>query len=243
MLSQKISAFNGWGTDYKKGLKAGTAIGIGYISVSFAFGMLAVTGGLSPFAAVIISMTNLTSAGQFAGIGLIFNSSAYIEIFLTMLVINSRYFLMSFSLTQKLERRMSSFQKAIIAFGITDEVFAVASLEKEELSYAFMLGLMTCPYIGWALGTYIGAETTMLLTPSMQDALGIALYAMFIALIMPAAKASLPILITVLVAVVASCVFKYVPYLRNISFGFVIIIVTVIASGISAYLFPIKEEI
>jgi len=228
--------------EYKRGIKKGLPIGLGYLYVSIAFGMMAATGGLSPLNALIISMTNLTSAGQFAGIGLIFNGATYIEIALTIFIINIRYFLMSFSLSQKLSANVSTLKKAIIAFGITDEVFTMASLEKEELSYEFMLGLITLPYIGWAIGTYLGAATTTLLPGSMQDALGIALYAMFIALIVPAIRQSRAILLTVLIAVCFSCIFKYVPYLNNISSGFAIIIATVIAAGTAAYLFPIKEE-
>lgn len=238
--SYKIAEWNR--EEYKRGIKKGLPIGLGYLYVSVAFGMMAAAGGMSPVSALVVSMTNLTSAGQFAGIGLIFNSAAYIEIALTIFVINSRYFLMSLSLSQKLSSHISTLKKAVIAFGITDEIFTMASLEKDELSYEFMLGLITLPYIGWALGTYLGAVTTMLLPLSLQDALGIALYAMFIALVVPAIRQSRAVLITVLIAVSFSCLFKYVPYLNSISPGFAIIIATVIAAGAAAYLFPIKEE-
>lgn len=228
--------------DYYEGLRSGLPIGIGYLSVSFAFGTMAVISGLSPGTALIISMTSLTSAGQFAGVGLLITRASYLEIILTMLMINARYFLMSLSLSQKLEEGIHSLKKALLAFGITDEVFTVASLKTQPLTYSYMLGLITLPYIGWALGTYLGAVTTTLLPASLQDALGIALYAMFIALILPAAKASKPILYTTLLAVIASCILKYVPILSKISSGFAVIIVTILAAGLAAYLFPIKEE-
>lgn len=228
--------------EYRRGVKKGLPIGLGYFYVSIAFGMMAATGGLSPITALIISMTNLTSAGQFAGIGLIFNSATYIEIALTVFIINIRYFLMSLSLSQKLDPKVGILKKAMISFGITDEIFTMASLEKEILTFEFMMGLITLPYIGWALGTYVGAATTMLLPALLQDALGIALYAMFIALILPAIKESKAILITVVIAIGFSCAFKYVPYINKISSGFAVIIATMIAAGTAAYLFPIKED-
>ncbi len=134
--------------DYKYGLKKGIPISLGYISVSITFGMMAVRGGLSSWIALLISMTNLTSASQFAGINLIFISASYLEIVLTIFVINIRYMLMSLSLSQKMQDKIPLFKRFIISFGITDETFTLASLEKDELTSEFMLGLMTLPYLG-----------------------------------------------------------------------------------------------
>lgn len=227
--------------DYKDGLKKGLPIGLGYISVSLTFGMMAVSGGLDPLMAVFISLTNLTSAGQFAGIQLIFQTASYFEIALTVFVINIRYMLMSLSLSQKLSRKTTLIQKLIIAFGVTDETFAVASLEKKTLTTEYMLGLITLPIVGWTLGTFIGAVTTTILPSTLQDALGIALYGMFIALIIPQAKESQPILLVVLIAVFFSCLFRYLPFLNRVSAGFAIIISSLIASAIVAYFCPLKE--
>lgn len=228
--------------EYIKGLKKGVPIGLGYISVSFTFGMMVVTGGLSPYVALIISMTNLTSAGQFAGLGLIFNHASYLEIALTTFVINLRYMLMSLSLSQKLDPSINLLKRGIMAFGVTDETFTVASLEKETLTSGYMFGLITMPYIGWALGTYIGAVATTFLSNDLRNSLGIALYAMFIALIIPEMKKSKPILLVVVIAVAFSCIFKYVPYICKISSGFAVIICTILAAGTAAYFFPIKED-
>ncbi|SFC95720.1 AzlC family ABC transporter permease [Clostridium uliginosum] len=229
--------------DYIAGLKKGIPIALGYISVSITFGMMAARGGLSPFMALIISMTNLTSAGQFAGIGLIFNTASYLEIALTMFIINIRYMLMSLSLSQKLQRKIPLIQRCVISFGITDETFTLASLEEGDISSEFMLGIITLPYLGWALGTFIGAITTTILPNSLQDALGIALYAMFIALIIPQVKISKPIFIVVLIAIIFSCLFKFVPYLNKVSCGFAVIMSSIIASIIGAYFFPVKEDL
>lgn len=225
-----------------RGIQLGLPIGIGYFSVSFAFGMLAVGSGLSPMQALIISMTNLTSAGQFAGVNLMVAGGSYIEMTLTMLMINARYFLMSLALSQKLVKDFKFSQKMLLSFGVTDEVFAVAALEKEAISASFLAGLMLLPFIGWSLGTLVGAVMSHFLPPLLQDALGIALYGMFIALIIPAAKKTKSILITTLIAIVCSCILKYVPILNAISSGFAVMIATLIAAGLGAYWYPIQEE-
>lgn len=227
-----------------KGLRLGVPIGMGYFSVSFAFGMGAVNDGLSPLAAILISMTNLTSAGQFAGVKVILSQGAYIEMVLSMLMINARYFLMSLSLSQKVSKKLSSLQRSLMAFAITDEIFAVASMQTEEITGWFWMGLMAVPYIGWSGGTILGALMSGVLPSSLCDALGIALYGMFIAIIIPAAKHSKAIVGAILIAVICSCLLYYVPYLKAaISPGFAVIIVTVLAAGIMAFIAPIKEEV
>jgi len=227
---------------YQKGFKLGIPIGIGYFSVSFAFGMMAVASGLSPLLALAISMTNVTSAGQFAGIQVIAASGTFLEMSLTMLMINARYFLMSLALSQRVSKQLTATARALMSFCVTDEIFAVASMEQEPITGWYWLGLMTMPYIGWSGGTLAGALISGLLSTSLQDALGIALYGMFIAIIIPAAKHSRPIIITLLLAVGVSCILYYVPVFSQISSGFAVIIVTLIVAGIMAYISPIKEE-
>lgn len=226
---------------YIKGLKDGIPIGLGYLSVSFTFGMMAVNMGISVWTAVIISMTNLTSAGQFAGIGLIFAGAPYIEMALTQLVINLRYALMSLSLSQKVDKSFNIFHRMLISFGITDEVFAVASGNTGEISRSYMYGLITAPYFGWAFGTLIGAAASTILPETVRSALGIAIYGMFIAIIIPPAKHSRPVLKVLLFSVVLSYFLRYTPLLNRLSGGFVIIICAVLASAIGAKLYPIKE--
>lgn len=227
--------------EFKDGLKKGLPIGLGYISVSLTFGLMAVSGGLTPSMAVFISLTNLTSAGQFAGIQLIFHTASYFEIALTVFVINIRYMLMSLSLSQKLSKTATLFEKLILAFGVTDETFAIASLEEKTLTAPYMFGLITLPILGWTLGTLIGAVTSSILPIKLQDALGIALYAMFIALIIPQSKKSKPVLLVVLIAVFLSFLFKYTPFLTQISSGFTIIISSLLSSAVVAYFFPLKR--
>lgn len=228
--------------DYKKGLLHGMPIGLGYIPVSFTFGMIAVNAGFPIWLALFISMTNLTSAGQFAGLKLLINQCKAVEIIATTFVINLRYMLMSLSLSQKTSGNVNRIKRGIFAFGITDETFAVASLEEEELTFNYMLGLITLPYLGWALGTLLGASINTLLSESLQKSMGIALYAMFVALIVPPAKKSKNILFTISIAIIISAVIKWVGVFRIISEGWSIIIATIVASTIGATFFPIIKE-
>ena len=227
---------------YQRGLQLGMPIGIGYFSVSFAFGMMAVGSGLSPLLALAISMTNVTSAGQFAGIQVIAAGGTLLEMTLTMLMLNARYFLMSLALSQKVSKHLTGIQRALMSFCVTDEVFAVASMEKEPITGWYWLGLVTLPYTGWSLGTLCGALISGFLPTSLQDALGIALYGMFIAIIIPAAKHSRAIIMTIGLAVLISCVLYYLPLFSHISSGFAVIIVTLVSAGIMAYVAPVTEQ-
>lgn len=226
---------------FSKGFKDGVPIGLGYLSVSFTFGMMAVSSGLPVWVAVMISMTNLTSAGQFAGLTLITAGAPMFEMALTQLVINLRYALMSLSLSQKLDNGVSTPHRLAIAFGNTDEVFAVASGQKGEVGKRYLYGLICAPFIGWVLGTFIGAAASSFLPKTIRSALGIAIYGMFLAIIIPPAKHYRPVLYVILFSVGMSCLFNYVPVLNRVSAGFVIILCAVTASALGAWLFPVEE--
>lgn len=219
------------------GAKMGTTIALGYIPVSFSFGMIAVAGGIPPWAAVIISMTNLTSAGQFAGINIISASGGMWEMAITTFVINLRYMLMSLSLSQKIEK-MSLLKRLITAFGITDEIFAVASTTPCKVTFPFMAGLISIPYIGWSAGTILGAHINKLLPESLSNAMGITLYAMFIAIIVPASRRNKSVLMVLITSVIISSVIYFtMPF---ISSGWAVIIAAVLASALGAAFF--REE-
>ena len=226
----------------KAGLRDGIPIAAGYFSVSFTFGMLAVQDGMSPFHAVLISLLNLTSAGQFAGLTVIVSGASLLEMAFTQLVINIRYALMSVSLSQKLDSSVKTFQRMLIAYGNTDEIFAVASSKPGSVGSRYMYGLIFLPVLGWVGGTLTGAVASTLLPAAVISALGVALYGMFIAIVIPVAKESREVLIVVGAALVFSTAFYYLPVLQEISSGFTIIICTVAAAGIGAVLFPVKEE-
>lgn len=226
-----------WG----KGIRDGLPICLGYLSVSFAFGMMATQGGMSPWVALLISMSNLTSAGQVAGTALILSGGLYLEIAVTTFVINIRYMLMSLSLSQKIDGAMSTLQRLVLSFGVTDEIFAVSMQQKGELGARYLSGLMLTPYLGWSAGTLLGATATGLLPAAVRTALNIAIYGMFLAIIVPPARHSRPVALVIAIAVAMSCLFRWTPGLNRVSTGWVIILCAVAASAFAALRYPVHE--
>ena len=227
---------------YRTGVNRGLPVGVGYFSVSFGFGAMAAAQGIRALDATLISMTNLTSAGQFAGLTLILAAATLWELILTQLVINSRYALMSLALSQKMGQRIGVLPRLFIAFFNTDEIFALAMAEKGPLTVPFMLGLGTTPILGWTAGTLCGALAGSVLPASVRVALGVMLYGMFIAIVVPPARQEKPVLITVILALILSCMFAWIPMLQQVSAGISIVICTVAAAAICAWLHPIEEE-
>ena len=226
---------------FLKGVKHGLPIGLGYLSVAFTFGMKAVSDGITPLQALLISMTNVTSAGQFAGLPLIIAQASLIETAITQLIINLRYALMSLSLSQRMDKDMNTPRRMFFSFMNTDEIFAVASAQPDKVNHIYLYGLMAMPYLGWSLGTLIGAVAGQLLPVFVRTALGIAIYGMFLAIILPPARKEHPVRVVVVAAVAMSLCFRYIPALSQVSSGFVIIICAVAASTLGAVLFPVKE--
>ena len=227
---------------YIRGVKAGIPIGLGYLSVSFTFGIMAVSYGFRWWQAVLISMLTVTSAGQFSGIGTMLHPGQYMEMLISQLTINVRYSFMSISLSQKTDEKFKGIWRWIFAFMMTDEIFAVASTEK-EVKRSFFAGLMTTPYLGWTLGTLVGALLGNILPARLMSALGLAIYGMFVAIVMPGMKESKAVLIVVLLAVGLSSLFYYVPVLSKVSSGLAISICAITAALVGAVFFPIKEEV
>ena len=221
--------------DIKRGVQDGIPIALGYLSVSFAFGIMAVSAGLTPWQAILISVANVTSAGQFACGGLV-------EMALTQLVINIRYALMSLSLAQKVDDTFKKPTRMAVSFCVTDEIFAVSVSRNKTVSKYYMLGIISVSYIGWIAGTAFGALLGGILPAVISDALGIAIYGMFLAIILPVARDDSRFLKVIIIAVVLSCMFRWIPVLNKVSSGFVIIICAVAASAVGAWLYPIDEE-
>lgn len=228
--------------NYLEGVKLSFPVFIGYFSVSFGFGALAILKGLSVLEATIVSVTNVTSAGQFAGLAVIASSAPLVDMLITQIVINSRYSLMGVALSQKMGNNIGIFPRMLIAFHNTDEIFALAMNYDRPLTSDFLIGLGTLPVIGWTSGTFLGAIAGTVLPTDIRNALGFGLYGMFIAIIVPQIKKSKPILFSVLIAISLACAFKWVPYLNRVTEGMVIVICAVFASLISAYFFPIDNE-
>ena len=225
---------------WKQGMKDGLPIALGYLSVSFTFGMAAAAAGLSAGEAVMISATNLTSAGQFAGLTLIQTQASLLEMALTTLVINLRYALMSLSLAQKLDPAMSRLQKAVLAFGNTDEIFAVA-VSHPVVRFHYMLGLILTPMAGWGGGTFLGCAFSALLPEAVRAAFAVAIYGMFIAIVAPVARQLKSVAIVVGIAVAMSVTLHFCPLFSWISEGFSIILCTLAAAALGAWLFPVHE--
>ena len=224
------------------GLRDGLAIGLGYLSVSFAFGLLAVKSGLSIIETLLISMTNITSAGQLASVPIISGGGTFIELAVSQLFINLRYSLMSVSLSQRLGESVKLRHRFLIAFGNTDEIFAVSMSKGENLGKKYFYGIMICPYVGWSLGTLLGAAAGNLLPEIIISALGIAIYGMFVAIIIPEAKKRMATALCVLSSIALGCAFKYIPFLSAVPSGFVIILSAVPISLLFAVIAPVKED-
>lgn len=233
---------------YKKGIKDGLAIGLGYLAVSFAFGVSVVSQGLNKLFALMMSALNLTSAGQFAGASVIISAGAligvgtFLEIMLTQLVINARYFLMSITLSQRLQGKWKIVDRLLCSFGITDEIFAVAVSQRDGVNKKYMLGLMLLPFLGWTFGTFLGAFAGDVLPDVITKSLTIALYAMFIAIVIPAGMQDRKIFIVIGISIALSCAFYYIPQLGTVSEGFAYIICALIASVLGAIFFPITQR-
>lgn len=229
-------------SQFHNGLRDGVPIGLGYLAVSFTFGIAAQLKGLTVFQSVLMSFTNLTSAGQFAALGVIQTGAPYIELALIQIIINLRYCLMSFSLSQKLEPGQPFFHRFFLAFGVADEVFGLSACRPGLLNPFYYYGLMAMAIPGWTAGTFLGAVSGELLSARILNALGVALYGMFIAVIIPPAKSDRVIAALAAISMVLSLAASCLPPLSSLSSGLRIILLTLLIAGAAAFLFPIKEE-
>ena len=228
--------------EYTMGVRRGLPVGMGYLSVSFGFGTLAASQGIRVLDALAISATNLTSAGQFAGLTLILAAAGLWEVVLTQIIINSLYALMSLALSQRMGEKIGFLPRLLIAFFNTDEIFALAMSRMEPLTVPYLLGLGLLPFIGWTGGTLLGALAGSVLPLSIRTALGVMLYGMFVAIVIPPAKKERAVLAAVVLALCISSLLAWVPALQRISAGIAIVISTVAAASVCAVLFPIADE-
>ncbi len=227
---------------FKKGLKDGVPIATGYLAVSFTLGIATKKVGMNTFQATLMSFLNLTSAGEFAAIGLIGTGASYLEMAITQFIINIRYFLMSCALSQKLEKNLPFFHRFFLAFGITDEIFGLSVSVSGKLNPYYTYGMMTLAIPGWALGTCLGVITGNALSPRILSAFSVALYGMFLAVIVPPMRKNKILAGIVIISMFMSGLFSKLPIIKNMSSGFQIIILTILIAGIAAILFPIQED-
>ena len=227
--------------NYKRGLLAGIPIALGYLSVSFTFGIIAITYGLTWWEATLISITCVTSAGQFSGITTMLVPGQWLDMFISQLTINIRYSFMSIALSQKVDKNFSGIWRWIMGFAVTDEIFAVAVSEK-KVSRSFFGGLITLPLVGWTMGTFLGAVLGNILPAAVMSALGLAIYGMFVAIVVPVMKDENPVILAVAIAALLSTAFTYLPILSDVSPGIAISICAVVSAAIVSFVHPIDEE-
>lgn len=229
-------------SNYIDGLKDGIPIAMGYFAVSFTLGIAAKNVGLSAAQATIMSFTNSTSAGEFAALSAIAAGASYLEMAVMQFVINLRYMLMSCALSQKVDQSFPLIHRFLMGFGITDEIFGVSAARYGKLNPFFTYGAMSLAIPAWALGTMFGVIMGTVLPGNVVSALSVALYGMFIAIIIPPARENKILAGLVAVSMLASFAFTKIPYVCEISSGTKVIILTVVIAGIAAVLFPVKEE-
>lgn len=222
--------------DFGTGVRDGTGIALGYFAISMAFGLSCVRTGLTPLAATMISLTNLSSSGQFAGVQILGQLGSYAELALTVLLINLRYVLMSFSLSQQLAPGVGTVRRLVMGYGVTDEIYALA-MRRPVVTASYYLGLMVLPVAGWVGGTLAGATLGQVLPASAQSAMGVLLYAMFIAIVVGPAKASRAVGAVVALAAGVSVALALLPL--GLAPGWRLILVTLVAAGVGATFFPV----
>lgn len=227
---------------YKKGLRDGIPIALGYFAVAFTLGIAASKAGLSAFEAGLAAALTNASAGGYAGITLIAASAGYIEMALTQLIVNARYLLMSCALSQKLAPETPLIHRLLIAFDVTDEIFGISVSVTGTLNPFYNYGAMTVAIPGWTLGTVFGVITGNILPVSLVSALGVGLYGMFLAIIIPPARKNKVIAAVVTISMAMSFAFSKLPVISELSSGIRVIILTVVISLAAALLFPVKED-
>lgn len=227
---------------YIKGIRDGVPIALGYFAVAFTLGIIAKKAGITAAQVFVSTATTLSSSGSYAGFTLIAEKSGYIQMALITLVVNARYLLMSFSLSQKLSPTTPLRHRLGIAFGVTDEIFGISMITPQELNPFYNYGAMSVAIPGWATGAALGVIMGNILPPSIVSALSVGLYGMFLAIIIPPARKNKIMAGIVVISMALSFAFSKLPLLCNISSGIRVIILTVVISLACAVLFPVKEE-
>ncbi len=227
--------------DFKEGCRDAVPICLGYMAVSFAFGIEASKIGMTTFQAAMTSLLNVTSAGQFSALEIIARNGSFVELAILQFIINLRYMLMSTALSQKLDSSVSRLHRLGISYGVTDEIFGVSVLKKGRLYPMYSYGLIATSVFGWVFGTCLGAISGQIMPHRLISCLGLAIYGMFIAIIIPDTRSSRALFVVVLSAMGLSTVFTYWSFIsEHISSGFRIIIITVVISAIAAYAAPVR---
>lgn len=227
---------------FSKGVKDGLPIALGYFAVSFSLGIIAKKAGISPFLGFFSSFLNHASAGEYALYSAIEAGQTFIEIALILFVINARYLLMSCALSQKIRPSTSLIHRILLGFSVTDEIFGISVNQKGFLNPFYTYGAMSICLPFWSLGTALGIFAGNILPLCVVTAFSVALYGMFIAIIIPPARKNKTILVAVIVSFILSYAFSVLPVIKNLSSGNRMIILTILISSVVAILKPISED-
>lgn len=227
---------------FVRGMRDGIPICLGYFAVSFALGIAGRGVGMNAVQAFVMSLTMVASAGQFAAITLIGAGAGIIEMITTTVVVNLRYLLMSCSLTQKLSPETKLLHRLALSYCMTDEIFGLSISVDGFLRPVYTYGITVISVSGWCLGTVLGVVAGNILPALVTNALGVAMYGMFLAIIIPPAKENHFLGALVAVSMAASGLFSILPYLKAISSGFRVIILTILIAGIAAVIHPMEES-
>ena len=229
-------------TAFKAGIRDGIPIGLGYFAVSFSLGIAVRHAGLSWFQGLMASWLCTTSTGEYAAFSLIAAGTTLLEIALVTLIINARYLLMSCAMSQRVDPTMPFWHRFAIAFHLTDELFGIAIARRGNLNPYYSYGAFCTAVPGWAGGTALGTVMGSILSPNLTSALSVALYGMFIAIIIPPARQNKVVASLIAVCFVGSHACQHLPLVRDLSDGMRIILLTVILSSAAAILFPKRED-
>lgn len=227
---------------FKLGMKDGIPIALGYLAVAFALGIVARNAGVTAMQGVLASLITISASGEYAGFIMMYEKAPYLELAAILLVINARYILMSLTLSQKFHERTSLFHRAMIGFFVTDEIFAITAARKGHINPYYVYGAAFVAVPVWAFGTGLGIVMGNILPAAVVSALSVALYGMFLALTVPAAKKDKVIFSSIIVSYAASVVFSGIPAFSGISDGMKAVILTLIIAGIYSVIFPREEK-
>lgn len=227
---------------FLRGMKDGIPISMGYFAVSFTLGITARKAGMSVVQASLMSALMLASAGQFAAISMIASGAGFLEMVITTVVVNMRYLLMSSALSQKVRRDKPFYHRFLMSYAVTDEIFGISMALPERLHPAYLYGAAAVAAPGWVIGTGLGSLLGMIMPARVMSAMNVAIYGMFLAIVIPPSRKSRIVAGVVLISMAASLGFQLLPMLREISSGFQIIILTIVIAGAAAWLFPVQTE-
>ncbi len=235
---------------FKEGLKEGFPIGLGYLPLAFSLGVNAATGGFKFLSTMVASMLSFTGVGLMTTMALMLESAAYASIFVALLVINLRNIVLSVAMAQRLEANVSLWKRLVIAMGNTDEIFALTIRREGRISGDYFLGVMSFPYFAWGVGTLVGLFATTLVPQDVCIAMGMSLYAMLIAAVVPAMKHSRPVLFTAILSGLISYILQGIKPINDILVGWmgrsasswILVFGAIFSACVAACIWPVNDS-